>query len=94
MAQKEATNRDLQKFRPGTNSCSKNTRLGSRAPPQLASARTAYLGFFFAQRRKVSARANVRHVKVGNTSDYASGDIEALASVLPGAAIKSSQKNQ
>ena len=93
MAQKEATNRGLQKFKPGTNSCSKNTRLGSRAPPQLASARTAYLGFFFAQRRKVSARANVRHVATNDTGDYASGDIEALALRLACPAIKSLQQH-
>jgi len=46
-----------------------------------------------AKRRKVSARANVRHVKTGDTGDYASGDIEALAFRLACAAIKSLQQH-
>ena len=41
-----------------------------------------------AKRRKVSARANVRHVKTGDAGDYASGDIEALAFRLACVAIK------
>jgi hypothetical protein len=32
-----------------------------------------------AERRKVSPKANVRHLKTGDTGDYAPSDVEALA---------------
>jgi hypothetical protein len=41
-----------------------------------------------AGRRKVSPRARVRHAKTGDTGDYASGDVEAMAFRVACAAIK------
>jgi hypothetical protein len=46
-----------------------------------------------AERRKVSPRANVRHLKTGDTGDYAPSDVEALAFRLACAAIKGLQQH-
>ncbi len=46
-----------------------------------------------AERRRVSPRASVRHAKTGDTGDYASGDVEALAFRLACAAIKGLQQH-
>jgi len=41
-----------------------------------------------ADRGSVSPRARVRHAKTGDTGDYASGDVEAMAFRVACAAIK------
>ena len=46
----------------------------------------------WADRRGVCPRANVRHAKTGDASDYASGDVEAMAFRVACAAIKGARQ--
>jgi hypothetical protein len=48
-----------------------------------------YSFVLLADRGSLSPRASVRHGKIGDTGDYASGDVEATAFRVACAAIKS-----